>query len=85
MNLAGPQVYIGPESSPSFMPGTFTLDGVYTLTIRAAPVPEPASLTLMLGGRAWWASSLRAVAPSLWALRGGQATLHTFNMFVPPG
>jgi len=50
LNLGGPQLYSGPEASPTFKLGTFTLDNVYSLTISAAPVPEPASLALMLGG-----------------------------------
>ncbi len=53
----GPQVYTGTEDSPTFMLGTFALDGTaygfgtYTLTItNVSAVPEPASLALMLGG-----------------------------------
>jgi hypothetical protein len=56
---SGPQLYSGPESSPTFAPGTFTLDngalvtpvpGAYTLTITdlsSVPTPEP-SVTILL-------------------------------------
>ena len=58
----GPQLYSGPESSPTFNLGTFSLTdfngtGRYTLTVTdldAPPagtdVPEPASAAILLGG-----------------------------------
>lgn len=52
----GPQLYTGAESSPVLKLGTFQLteylgSNTYTLTVTdVTPVPEPASIALMLGG-----------------------------------
>jgi hypothetical protein len=53
LTVAGPQLYTGIESAPSFRTGTFSLSNFqntvsYTLVIAA--VPEPATATSMLGG-----------------------------------
>jgi hypothetical protein len=53
VNAFGDQVYSGPESSPVFAPGSFTLGdsntfNVGTLTFTA--VPEPSTWTMMLLG-----------------------------------
>jgi hypothetical protein len=54
----GTQVYAGSEAAPTLLLGTYSLLGAdftttYTLTIsQAAPVPEPESYALMLGGLA---------------------------------
>ena len=58
LSLAGDQLFTGSTSSPTFIPGTFTLstygsnDRAYTLTISSSDgaVPEPASWTMMLVG-----------------------------------
>lgn len=52
----GGQLYTGTEAAPTFKLGTFALTeyqgtDTYTLTItQANPVPEPASVALLLGG-----------------------------------
>ncbi len=59
----GGQLYSGPESTPTFLTGTFALSefggtGSYTLTVTdldappppSGDVPEPASVALMAGG-----------------------------------
>lgn len=53
----GPQLYTGTEGNPTFSLGSFALTevggpGTYMLTITnlTTPVPEPASIALMLGG-----------------------------------
>lgn len=57
LDSVGAQLYAGPESVPTFIPGVYLLvglfdDGEYTLTIaEAAPtVPEPASWAMMIAG-----------------------------------
>ena len=70
LSTDGPQLYSGPESSPTFLLGTFNLTefgGIetYTLTITdldAVPpgtVPEPASAALVVAGLAMLAASRR--------------------------
>jgi PEP-CTERM motif len=56
-NLIGPQLYAGPESSPTFVlgvyPGMFDESNLHTdtLTLTAlSAVPEPSTWTLMLPG-----------------------------------
>ncbi len=58
-NTTGPQLYSGPESSPTFLGGTFgpmteyqnSFDGVAGGTlVVTAPVPEPSSLLLLAVG-----------------------------------
>lgn len=44
-DASGPQLYSGTEAAPTFVPGTYQLDGLYTpglftLTISAAPEPS---------------------------------------------
>jgi hypothetical protein len=64
----GPQLYTGPESSPTVLTGTFALTSQfspsrnYTLTITdlAAAVPEPASWALMLIGFGATGAALRS-------------------------
>ncbi len=53
--LSGAQLYAGPENTPTFSPGTFSLAGVdggnYTLTITTvSPTPEPSGLLLLAAG-----------------------------------
>ena len=54
--LAGPQLYTGDDSAPTFLLGTFELvqrgnDAIHQLTISdTAAVPEPAAWVLMIGG-----------------------------------
>jgi hypothetical protein len=45
----GPQLYTGSEAEPMFSVGTFNL-GEGTLTVTAAPVPEPSTWAMMLLG-----------------------------------
>lgn len=52
--LSGPQLYSGPENTPTFSPGTFSLLGLdgakYTLTISTVSTPEPSALLLLTAG-----------------------------------
>ncbi len=55
--LAGPQLFTGSTSAPTFILGTFTLTksinegGTYTLSVtNLSAVPEPATMALLLGG-----------------------------------
>lgn len=56
VSTEGPQLYTGTHDNPTFKLGTFALteyggSGAYTLTVTdVSAVPEPASITLMLGG-----------------------------------
>ena len=66
----GPQLYTGPEESPTFLLGTFALTeidgpGNYLLTISEvaeAAVPEPATGVLVMGGLALMGASMRRKA-----------------------
>jgi hypothetical protein len=61
----GPQLYTGTHDNPVFKLGTFSLteyqgSGTYSLTITdITPVPEPASVGLMLGGLGLVAAAAR--------------------------
>ena len=57
-DAVGPQVYLGPESAPTFVPGIYTLtdqtdpnnlfDSSLTISeVQVAPVPEPSSVVLL--------------------------------------
>jgi hypothetical protein len=55
-DLSGDQYYSGTEVGPTFIPGIYTgqsnfySGGVDTVTIALAPVPEPATWSMMLAG-----------------------------------
>lgn len=57
-SLTGPQLYSGPENTPTMsdIPGNIPLfdfstgAGGYTLTMKAVPTPEPSSIILMGAG-----------------------------------
>jgi len=62
----GNQYYSGAESAPTFLAGTYLLEGLstrgnFTLTIAAAggAVPEPASWAMMIGGFALAGAAMR--------------------------
>ena len=63
----GPQLYSGPESSPTFLLGSYALTDyfgsgdTYTLTISSlsATVPEPASWAMMIAGMGMAGAALR--------------------------
>jgi PEP-CTERM motif len=53
----GPQLYIGPESAPTIVPGTYSLNNPAvnandTLVISSTATPEPSSFTLLFSGLA---------------------------------
>jgi len=50
----GPQVYMGDESNPTFMPGfyTFTTDSGQTETLSITQAPEPPTILLLFSGLA---------------------------------
>jgi hypothetical protein len=55
--LEGPQLYTGPEATPTFLTGQFTLmspidRNTYSLNIasESSPIPEPGSLVLLITG-----------------------------------
>jgi hypothetical protein len=67
LSLAGPQLYSGPSSSPTFLTGNFNLtnypgqDGSYSLSISSVggAVPEPATWAMMLLGFGFVGGAMR--------------------------
>lgn len=68
--FSGDQLFTGPTSNPVFNVGTFALTGIVsgnsTITIAAAPVPEPGSWMLIAGaaGTIGYATTRRRRPPS---------------------
>jgi hypothetical protein len=64
LDLTGPQLYSGSETTPSFGPGgpislTDSAGAPFSLTITAAPTPEPGTLTLLATGAIATLGSIR--------------------------
>lgn len=68
LDIAGPQLYTGPEAAPTMLTGTFDVHDYYSgasLKLEAAAVPEPASWALMLAGFGLIGCALRARRTSI--------------------
>jgi hypothetical protein len=52
-DLTGPQLYVGPESSPTFVPGVYVMYNTLTLnadTLTLTIIPEPSTWAMILAG-----------------------------------